>query len=91
MHRRQKGDFDDWSTVGPRSDGIKGTIMKRFDNQTVIVTGAACGMGASHARGFAAEGAKVVIADILEQEGRTLGDVLGVPIVLTTTITKAHR
>jgi 3alpha(or 20beta)-hydroxysteroid dehydrogenase len=34
-------------------------------------------MGASHARGFVAEGANVVIADVLEQEGRTLADELG--------------
>src|SRR6266853_5275715 len=52
-------------------------VMKRFPNRTVIVTGAARGMGASHARGFVAEGANVVIADILEQEGRTLADELG--------------
>jgi 3alpha(or 20beta)-hydroxysteroid dehydrogenase len=43
----------------------------------VIVTGGARGMGASHARGFIAEGANVVIADVLEQEGRTLADELG--------------
>lgn len=46
--------------------------MKRFENRTVIVTGGARGMGASFARGFVAEGAKVVIADVLEQEGRIL-------------------
>jgi 3alpha(or 20beta)-hydroxysteroid dehydrogenase len=51
--------------------------MKRFENQTVIVTGGARGMGASHARGFVAEGANVVIADILEQEGRRLAEELG--------------
>jgi len=51
--------------------------MKRFDHRTVVVTGGARGMGASHARGFVAEGANVVIADILEQEGRTLADELG--------------
>src|SRR6266404_257274 len=51
--------------------------MKRFNNRTVIVTGGARGMGASHARGFVAEGANVVIADILEQEGRALADELG--------------
>src|SRR5882762_744807 len=51
--------------------------MKRFNNRTVIVTGGARGMGASHARGFIAEGANVVIADVLEQEGRTLADELG--------------
>ena len=51
--------------------------MKRFDNRTVIVTGGARGLGASHARGFVAEGANVVIADVLEQEGRTLAEELG--------------
>jgi len=51
--------------------------MKRFDNRTVIVTGGAGGMGASHSRGFVAESANVVIADILEQQGRTLADELG--------------
>src|SRR5258708_39760060 len=51
--------------------------MKRFDNRTVIVTGAARGMGASHARGFVSEGANVVIADVLDQEGRALSDELG--------------
>src|SRR3981189_3709727 len=52
-------------------------VMKRFDNRTVIVTVSARGMGASHARGFVAEGANVVIADLLEQEGRALADELG--------------
>ena len=51
--------------------------MKRFANRTVIITGGARGMGASHARGFLAEGANVVIADLLEQEGRTLASGLG--------------
>jgi 3alpha(or 20beta)-hydroxysteroid dehydrogenase len=51
--------------------------MKRFDKRTVIVTGGARGMGANHARGFVAEGANVVIADVLEQEGQTLAEALG--------------
>ena len=51
--------------------------MKRFANRTVIVTGGARGLGASHARGFVAEGANVVIADVLEQKGRTLAGELG--------------
>ena len=34
-------------------------------------------MGASSMRGFVAEGANVAIADVLEQEGRTLADELG--------------
>ena len=55
---------------------MKKKVMKRFDNRTVIVTGGARGMGASFARGFVAERANVVIADVLEQEGRTLADEL---------------
>ncbi len=51
--------------------------MRRFDDRTVIVTGSARGMGASHARGFVGEGANVVIADVLEQEGRALAEELG--------------
>jgi 3alpha(or 20beta)-hydroxysteroid dehydrogenase len=51
--------------------------MGRFTDRTVIVTGAARGMGASHARGFVAEGANVVIADVLDHEGRSLAGELG--------------
>lgn len=51
--------------------------MKRFEDRTVIVTGGARGMGASHARGFIAEGANVVIADVVDQEGQSLVDELG--------------
>jgi len=51
--------------------------MKRFDNRTVLITGGARGLGASHARGFVAEGANVVIADVLDQEGRALAHEFG--------------
>ena len=40
----------------------------RFDGKTVIVTGAARGMGAAFARAFAAEGAQVVATDVLAGE-----------------------
>ena len=49
----------------------------RFKDRTVLLTGAARGMGASHARAFAAEGARVVIADVLDDEGHALADELG--------------
>jgi 3(or 17)beta-hydroxysteroid dehydrogenase len=42
----------------------------RLENKVALITGAASGMGASMARLFAAEGAKVVVADVLEEEGR---------------------
>jgi 3alpha(or 20beta)-hydroxysteroid dehydrogenase len=57
--------------------------MKRFENRTVIVTGGARGIGASHARGFIAEGANVVIADVVDQEGQSLADKLGDHAIFT--------
>ncbi|MGD0106858.1 MAG: glucose 1-dehydrogenase [Rhodopila sp.] len=48
----------------------------RLENKVAIVSGAASGMGAATARRFAREGAKVVIADMLEQEGRAVGDII---------------
>jgi NAD(P)-dependent dehydrogenase (short-subunit alcohol dehydrogenase family) len=42
----------------------------RLPDKVAIVTGAASGMGAATARRFAKEGAKVVIADQLEAEGK---------------------
>lgn len=42
----------------------------RFQEKVVIVTGAARGIGRAIALGFAREGAKVVISDILVEEGK---------------------
>jgi NAD(P)-dependent dehydrogenase (short-subunit alcohol dehydrogenase family) len=44
----------------------------RLENKVVLITGAASGMGASMARIFAREGAKVVVADVLDQEGQAV-------------------
>ena len=51
--------------------------MSRFDGKVAIVSGGARGMGASHATGLVAEGAKVVIGDLLTEEGNTLAADLG--------------
>ena len=44
----------------------------RLEGKVAIVTGAASGMGAATARRFAREGASVVIADMLEDEGHAV-------------------
>ena len=49
----------------------------RLMNKVAIVTGASSGMGAATARLFAAEGAKVVLTDILEAEGIALTAEIG--------------
>ena len=46
----------------------------RLLNKVAIITGAASGMGAATARRFAQEGAKVVIADMLSEEGNAVAD-----------------
>lgn len=51
--------------------------MKRLENKVAIITGASQGMGESHARRFVAEGAKVVMTDINEEQGAKIADELG--------------
>ena len=49
----------------------------RLAGKVAIISGAASGMGAATARMFAREGANVVIADVLEHEGRQVADAIG--------------
>jgi NAD(P)-dependent dehydrogenase (short-subunit alcohol dehydrogenase family) len=56
-----------WQPVGKLVAG--GTDMRLAD-KVAIISGAASGMGAATARRFAREGAKVVVADMLEDDGR---------------------
>lgn len=51
--------------------------MARLSNKVTIVTGGARGMGAATCRLFTEEGAKVVIADVLDAEGAALAAQLG--------------
>ena len=49
----------------------------RFEGKTVLITGAARGQGAEEARRFAAEGARVVLADVLDDEGQVVAKEIG--------------
>jgi 3alpha(or 20beta)-hydroxysteroid dehydrogenase len=51
--------------------------MARLEGKVAIITGAAQGMGAAHARRFVSEGAKVVITDLNEEKGSALASELG--------------
>jgi NAD(P)-dependent dehydrogenase (short-subunit alcohol dehydrogenase family) len=48
----------------------------RLAGKVAIISGAASGMGAATARRFGKEGASVVIADMLEEEGRAVADAI---------------
>src|SRR6476646_3424344 len=51
--------------------------MARFDNKVVLVSGGARGQGAAEARLLVAQGAKVVISDVLDNQGQALAVELG--------------
>ncbi|MAG32252.1 MAG: 3-alpha-hydroxysteroid dehydrogenase [Deltaproteobacteria bacterium] len=49
----------------------------RLEGKVAIVTGASRGQGEAEARLFAAEGARVIVADVLEDEGRRVAKSIG--------------
>jgi 3alpha(or 20beta)-hydroxysteroid dehydrogenase len=49
----------------------------RLDGKVAIVTGAARGQGEAEARRFAAEGASVLLTDVLDDEGKAVAESLG--------------
>ncbi|WP_435738326.1 glucose 1-dehydrogenase [Cellulosimicrobium sp. PMB13] len=51
--------------------------MARLDGKVALVSGGARGLGAAYVRALHAEGACVVVADLLEEEARALADELG--------------
>ena len=51
--------------------------MARLDGKVALITGAARGQGEAEARRFVAEGARVVLGDVLDDEGRRVAESLG--------------
>ena len=51
--------------------------MDRLKGKVILISGGARGQGAAEARLFVTEGARVVIGDVLEPEGRQLASELG--------------
>lgn len=51
--------------------------MGRLDGKVAIISGAARGQGEAEARLFAAEGAAVVLGDVLDDRGRAVADAIG--------------
>lgn len=51
--------------------------MKRLDGRVALISGGARGMGAAEARLFVAQGASVVVGDILDDQGGALAAELG--------------
>jgi 3alpha(or 20beta)-hydroxysteroid dehydrogenase len=61
--------------------------MGRLDGKVAIVTGAARGQGEAEARRFAAEGARVVLADVLDDVKAVADDIGSDAIALTLDVT----
>ena len=65
----------------------------RLDGKVVLVSGGASGIGAAHVRVFAAEGAKVMLADVQEDKGVEVADSVnndgGVAVFVRLDVTRA--
>jgi 3alpha(or 20beta)-hydroxysteroid dehydrogenase len=51
-------------------------VAGRLEGKVALISGASRGMGASHARRFVAEGAFVILGDVLDEQGRTAAEEL---------------
>jgi len=63
----------------------------KLHGKIAIITGAAQGMGAEHARVFVAEGARVVLTDLQEQAGQALATELGASALFVRYLNLYHQ
>jgi NAD(P)-dependent dehydrogenase (short-subunit alcohol dehydrogenase family) len=59
--------------------------MGKLEGQVAVITGGASGIGAATAEHFAQHGARVVVADVQEDEGRAVADAIGEAAVFART------
>jgi 3alpha(or 20beta)-hydroxysteroid dehydrogenase len=62
------------NTTGKLTGPAEGT---RLQGKVALISGGARGMGAAYARAMVAQGASVVLGDVLDHEGRAIADSLG--------------
>ena len=58
-------------------DMLRESFMSRFNDQCVVVTGGASGIGEATVRSIVAEGGRVIIADLQDDPGHALAQELG--------------
>ena len=54
--------------------------MGKLEGKVALISGGARGMGKSHLRHFAAEGARVVFGDVRDEQGQYVADKLGAAV-----------
>lgn len=70
MTRQQIDFIDNWEVENYRRKVAAGTVSRRAENKTIVVTGAAQGFGEGIARNLLLQGANIVVADLNEVTGR---------------------